>query len=151
MRNANLVIGLGNTLMGDDGIGCRVAERLSTDPRLREDTDVVCAGTDLLGCDSSIEGRRHVVIVDAMLDGSRPGVVTVHDDVAKLDDGGQHAHHFSVASAVRVFEAIYPVRFTLVTVAIESAEAGAGLSEPVESAIPEIVDRVLSTLSVNVG
>ena len=65
-----LVIGLGNPLMGDEGVGCHVADRLAADPRLPEHVEVISGGTDLLRYADRMEGRGRVVIVDAIQDGA---------------------------------------------------------------------------------
>ena len=53
----HLVIGLGNPLVGDEGVGCLLAERLASDPRLPEDIEVIDGGADLLGCADRMSGR----------------------------------------------------------------------------------------------
>jgi len=58
-----VVIGLGNPLMGDDGIGWHVAERLATDPRLPSGVEAIQGGTDLLRCAARIEGRRRAILI----------------------------------------------------------------------------------------
>ena len=70
-----LVIGLGNPLMGDEGIGWHVAERLSADPRLPAGAKVICGGTDLLRYADRIEESRRVIVVDALRDDAEPGSV----------------------------------------------------------------------------
>jgi len=147
----NLVIGLGNSLMGDDGIGCYLAERLAADERLPADTDVVCAGTDLLRCAGDMEGRHRVVLLDATLGDGEAGAVTVYTDPPlELEEAQGHAHHPSVLQSVRLLQMTSPslstVRFTLVLIAIESARVRAELSPALMAKVPEILDRVLETL-----
>ena len=60
----NLVLGLGNPLMGDDGIGCVLAERLASDPRLPADTEVLVAGSDLLRFAGRMEYRQRVILIE---------------------------------------------------------------------------------------
>ncbi|NIV31968.1 MAG: hydrogenase maturation protease, partial [Anaerolineae bacterium] len=52
-----LIIGLGNPLRGDDGIGVRVVQMLA-DEALPESVEVVEGGTLGLGLVSLMEGRR---------------------------------------------------------------------------------------------
>ena len=143
----NLVIGLGNPLLGDEGIGCCVADRLAADPRLPDDTDVLCGGTDLLRYADQMKGRRRVILVDAMLDASEPGSVSVLEDpFPELEDSRQHAHHLSLVQAVQLLRIASPslqaVRFTLVAVAIESANINSELSPPLAAKMPEVLQRV---------
>ena len=71
-----LIVGLGNPLMGDDGVGAVLAESLAG----RADADVLIGGTDLLRCAAQIEGRERVILIDAVI-GDTPGeiIVTARD------------------------------------------------------------------------
>jgi hydrogenase maturation protease len=147
----NVVIGLGNSLMGDDGIGCYLAAQLAADGRLPADTDVLCAGTDLLRRAGDMEGRRRVVLLDATLGDGEPGAVTVYvDPPPELEDGQGHAHHPSVLQTVRLLQMTSPslsaVRFTLMLIAIESAHVRAEISPALMARVPRILDRVLAAL-----
>ena len=59
-----LVVGLGNPLRGDDGVGVRVAQALA-ERDLPEGVEVVDAGMPGLGLVGLIEGCQHVLVVDA--------------------------------------------------------------------------------------
>ncbi|MGD0498460.1 MAG: hydrogenase maturation protease [Bryobacteraceae bacterium] len=138
-----LAIGLGNTLMGDDGVGCAVADRLAADPRLPDDVEVICGGTDLLRYAEAIEGRRRVVVVDAVQDGAEPGTVSVIGDA---DDRQEHAHYLSVGQAIKLLQMTTPARFTLLGVSVESVTVGEGLSPAVANCVDGIVERALEEL-----
>ena len=139
-----LVIGLGNSLMGDDGIGWHVAGRLAADPRLPAEVEAIQGGTDLLGCAGWIEGRQAVVVIDAIEDGGEPGGVSVLQ--GDLEERQEHAHHLSVAQAIKLLELITPARFTVLGVSIGAACLGEGLSPALAARLPAIVDRVLEEL-----
>ena len=139
-----LVIGLGNPLMGDEGIGWHVAGRLAADPRLPAGAEAITGGTDLLGCAGRIEGRQRVVVVDAILDDAEPGSVSV--GIGDLEERQEHAHHLSVAQAVKLLQLITPARFTVVGVSVRAASLGEELSPALAARLPAIVDRVLEEL-----
>lgn len=61
-----LLLGLGNPVMGDDGVAWHLLARLREDPRLPPDVEIAWGGTDLLGCAGLLEGRERVVLVDAV-------------------------------------------------------------------------------------
>jgi hydrogenase maturation protease len=136
-----LAIGLGNPLMGDEGIGWHVAGRLAADPRLPADVEAIAGGTDLLGCAAQIEGRQSVVIVDAMEDDAEPGRVAAVD--GKMEERQEHAHHLSVAQAVKLLQLITPARFTVLGVSVRAACLGEELSPAMAARLPAIVERVL--------
>lgn len=148
----NLIIGLGNPLMGDEGVGWHVVQLLACDPRLPHDTDVLPGGTDLLRWAGEIGGRRRVILVDALLDPAEAGAVTVfRNGFDELDGAWRHVHHVSLAQAVGLLRLAWPslasTRFTLVAVSINSAEFGGQLSPALAAALPGIADGVLRELT----
>ena len=144
-----LAIGLGNPLMGDEGVGWYVASRLASDPRLPAGAETIWGGTDVLRYAGQIEGRSRVILIDAVRDGAPPGTVAVFEDGAGLDDRQTNAHELSAVQAMRLLQVMMPVRFTLLGVSIWSATAGSKLSEAVEARMPAILDRVLEELGWN--
>ena len=146
----HLVIGLGNPLMGDDGIAFHLAERLRADPRLPPDAEVFWAGDDLVGCAERMMGRRRVTLLDAMLDPSEPGTLRVFDDFSALETQQQSAHQLSAAGALELLRIAYPalreVRFRLLAVTVSSAEMRPELSPGLAAKLPELLDQVLAEL-----
>ncbi|MDH3455656.1 MAG: hydrogenase maturation protease [Gemmatimonadota bacterium] len=138
-----LVIGLGNALVGDDGIGCRVVESLACDQGLRRRADFVVGGSDLLRWDELMEGRQRVVVIDALLSRGAPGAVAVYEEpFADIDDRWGHAHLPSAVQAVKLLKAVTPAlrgtTFTLIGIAVPELRHEATLS----AKVPEIADRI---------
>jgi hydrogenase maturation protease len=150
MRAPVLLVGLGNALAGDDGAGARVAALLAADPRLPGGVEALVAGTDLLRVSHALEGRQHVVLVDALEDPSRPGAVTVHTDADEFDERQGHAHHLSAVQALDLLRCVVPglgeVPCTWISVAIGEARLSHELSPAVAAAFPELLETVLRTL-----
>jgi hydrogenase maturation protease len=144
-----LVIGLGNTLMGDDGVGAEVARRLAHDS-LPADVEVIEGGPDLLRWQDEMHGRRRVVLLDAVLEDGPPGNLQLFEDCGGLDGAQHNAHHLSAAQAVQLLQCAYPplraVRFTLIAITVASARIGTGLSPELTGRLPEIVDAVLRVM-----
>jgi hydrogenase maturation protease len=119
-----LVIGLGNPLVGDDGVGCRLVRRFARDPVFRQQAEFVVGGSDLLRLSHLLEGRERVVLIDAMMDEAlEPGTVSVHDEPFDLlEDRWEHAHHPSAVQAVRLLKLTSPrlqkTAFTFIGVAV---------------------------------
>jgi len=147
-----LAIGLGNPLMGDDGVGCVVADRLASDPRLPPCAEVICGGSDLLRYAGQMEGRSRVVVIDALQTDTEPGSVLLFEGARSGPDGPQfeerqdQAHHLSAIQAMKLLEMIQSVSCTLFGISISSAAVGTGLSPRVEARLPEILERVLLEL-----
>jgi len=150
----HLVIGLGNCLMGDEGVGWHIIDRLIGDPRLPEDTELLWGGTDLLACAGQIEGRRRITLVDALLDPSQVGSVTVfgdEDGLRELEDRQGHVHHLSLTQAIQLLWIASPAfpkpRLRLIGVCIDSASMQLELSPPLAARLPQILERVLEELA----
>lgn len=71
-----VVLGVGNVLMGDEGVGVLVARHL-TDSGAAGDIEVVDAGTGGFHLLEYFQDYDRVVLVDATLDGQAPGSVSV--------------------------------------------------------------------------
>jgi len=148
-----LAIGLGNPLMGDDGVGCAVAERLACDPRLPEYAEVICGGSDLLRYAGEMEGRDRIVVIDAIQSDTEPGSVEIFEgagsglDDRQLDESQDHVHNLSAVQAIRLLEMLKSVRCTLVGISISSVTVGAGLSPTLDARMPAILDNLLQELS----
>lgn len=70
-----VVIGLGNPLMGDDGLGIAVVQRLLAQWELPPDLEVVDGGTWGLNLLPVIESARRVLLVDAIDVAEPPGTL----------------------------------------------------------------------------
>jgi hydrogenase maturation protease len=76
-----LVLGAGNILLSDEGIGVRVVEALQQRYRVPEEVEVLDGGTCAMDLLDVIAGRDHLILVDAVDTGSPPGTL------ARLTDG----------------------------------------------------------------
>jgi len=142
-----LAIGLGNPLMGDDGVGWYIAERLAGDPRLPSDMEVIQGGTDLLRCSDRMEGRTRIFLIDAMQSDAEPGIVSVVESGPDtLVHAQENAHQLSVAAAVNLLQLTVSASFTLLVVAIPVVRAGYELSSSMSARMPVMVERVLQEM-----
>jgi hydrogenase maturation protease len=150
-----LVLGLGNPLRGDDGIGPRVVEQLKQHglPVAVEALDAGAAGLDLLylltepGAGGG-HGPRRVIIVDAADAGLEAGhFARFTPEQAELmgaaEGAGSHeAGLAEVLALARVLERPLP-EIVIFGVQPGSLEWGTGLTSKVEAAIPLLVGAVL--------
>lgn len=147
----HLVIGLGNTLMGDDGVAAHLLEALRQDPRLPEDVELYWAGADLLDQADSMMDRARITLIDAMLEPSCAGRLLVFkDDLSGLVSEHQGAHQMAVVGAVELLRLLYPplreIRITLLAVAVDSAAVTLDLSPGLAAKFPQLVEDVLRRL-----
>lgn len=142
-----LIIGYGNTLRSDDGLGWHAAARLAEDPRLRR-AQVLWQHqlTPELAVD--VSEASLVVLVDISV-GDEAGAISVR----RLDPtpGAESAwsHHIEpaalVALARELWSASPPVY--VVSVGAASLDVGDRLSPAVERALPAVVDAVVAIVA----
>lgn len=147
----HLVIGLGNPLMGDEGVAFHLLGALRRDPRLPEDVEVLWGGADLLGCADKMIGRTRITLLDALLDPSQPGALCVFDgDFSALESRQPSAHQLSAVGAIELLRitdpALRDVRFKLLAVAVSSAEMRPELSPALAARLPQLLEQVLKEL-----
>jgi hydrogenase maturation protease len=75
MRNSVIVIGLGNPLMADEGIGVRVVERLAAQARRFPGITFLDAGTSGMVALHAMAGHRKAIFVDCARMGESPGTI----------------------------------------------------------------------------
>jgi hydrogenase maturation protease len=147
-----LIVGFGNTLRRDDGVGVRAAELLAADPRLAGRQVQIRAAYQLLPEMALDMGAVSLVIfVDADLRGL-PGSIEVRpieagapatDPDAQAEPGAS-SHHVGGGELVALASALTGHRPEAVHVGIGIAdtELGEGLSPAVEAALPRVVEVV---------
>jgi hydrogenase maturation protease len=75
MKKETIVLGLGNVLMGDEGIGVRIVEKLESVCGRYPETDFVDAGTGGMNVLHLMAGRKKAVIVDCCVMGAEAGTM----------------------------------------------------------------------------
>lgn len=146
-----LVLGLGNPLRGDDGVGVHVAQQLLKG-RLPGDVEVADGGTQGLGLVALLEGRRRAIVVDAADMGRAPGeVVRFVMEEARLlgeDDGHFSVHEAGLREALLLAQALGTLPDEVVLFGVQPAgvEWNTGLSPQVEAAVPDLIEAVLQEM-----
>jgi len=144
-----LILGAGNTLAGDDGVGVEVARVLVGDPRLPPGTDVVPVGGDLLRAADLMRERRVVVVIDAIMGDAPPGTVELFErDLRVLEERQGHAHHLSVPQALELLRTVSGVlegtEVIVVGVVVGEVHHGPQLTEELAAHVPAIADEVVA-------
>ncbi len=75
MTKETIVLGLGNPLMGDEGIGIKLIEMLQSASGDFPEADFVDAGTGGMSLLHLISGRRKAVIIDCCIMGTEAGTI----------------------------------------------------------------------------
>ncbi|NNE02582.1 MAG: hydrogenase maturation protease [Eudoraea sp.] len=142
--NSILVMGVGNYLMGDEGIGVHLIQALSKS-ELPPYVDILDGGTGgflLLSC---FEAYKTILFVDATLDGKKEGTISlIQPKFASDFPSALSVHDVGLKDMI---EAVYLMDHIpdihLFTVSIEQiTPMTIGLSNKVEKAIPELIKRI---------
>ena len=75
MKKRTVVLGLGNPLMADEGIGVYLIERLARSAEQWPEVDFVDAGTGGMSVLHLIEGRAQAIVIDCAFMGQPPGTL----------------------------------------------------------------------------
>ncbi|MDD5459439.1 MAG: hydrogenase maturation protease [Phycisphaerae bacterium] len=70
-----IVLGLGNPLMADEGIGIALISKLQTQADKFGDVEFVDAGTGGFNLLHYLDGRKKAIIIDCALMGTQPGTI----------------------------------------------------------------------------
>lgn len=150
-RAPKLLLGIGNVLYGDDGLGVRAAEVLAS-LSLPAEVEVVDAGTIGVELAYLIEHRELLVVVDAVDAGAEPGTIlrSEPEELTPLVRTGLSVHDLHLLDAVAHTQALgtSPGRVIIYAVQAEDLSLGIGLSPPVERALPRVIDLVLAELGL---
>ena len=140
-----LVIGVGNTLRGDDGAGPAVIAALEA--RGLPGAQLMTCQGDGLQLLETWKCASKVVLIDAVMAGGKPGAVYRFDAIAQAlpaDLSFSSTHAFGVAEAIELARALDQLPQHIVIYAVEGEHFAAGerLSPQVERALGEVVERV---------
>ena len=153
--SSTLVLGMGNPILSDDGVGLLVADRLRESP-LPQDVEVALSEVGGLRLLELVRGFTRVIIIDALRSpaesGRHPGEVYRYE--AKDFKGGHRygsAHSIGLDTALEIGHKLgydMPGEVTVFAIEAEDVETfGEELSPPVAAA----AERVFALVREEVG
>jgi hydrogenase maturation protease len=146
------VVGAGNLLLGDEGVGVHVVEALNKE-YVPPFVTIVDAGTALVDILGSLRGYERILLVDALRAGGSPGSL-YRFELGQLQERaakGQlimslHQTGLLQALALARFRGLKPDSITVIGVEPECLEAGIELSETVSRRVPDVCHLVLEEI-----
>lgn len=154
-----LVVGLGNPIVGDDGVGWRVAERILQQMQESgikpDDVDIECLAVGGLRLMEFMVGYDYAIVIDMLTTGKRcAGYVSCFplEDLPDLTAGHiTSTHDASLQSALKLGQELgLHLPQKIVVVGIEANNCYnfcEELTSPIEAAIPQAVQVVIQLLS----
>ncbi len=146
-----LVLGIGNLVMSDDGIGVRVVQLLAERYRVPAGVTVLDGGTLGLDLLPRLEGVERLLVVDAVETGEMPGTVVrlTGDDVPIVLETKVSPHQMGLKDllAISRLQGTTPPEMVLLGVQPQCIELGMELSPAVEAGLETLLEMVLRELA----
>jgi hydrogenase maturation protease len=144
------LIGLGNLLMQDEGVGVRAVQALEEGWELPPELQVVDGGTSGLDLLPYIEGRDRVLFVDAVNFNREPGYIGVLEDreipvLFATKDSLHHLGLMDVLAAAQLLE-VSPREVCLIGIQPQSLETGLELSPLLQGKMALLLERIIGKL-----
>jgi hydrogenase maturation protease len=148
-----LILGIGNSILGDDGVGVKAARELA---QLVKDknTDVTWANVDGLNLLDFILEYDRLIVIDAMVT-ERGEVGEIYrlkpEQTCPPSGSAISPHHFNLVTTLEIGKKLFPNRMprevTVYAVGTqEAAEVTEEMTDAVETAIPKVVACVLEEI-----
>jgi hydrogenase maturation protease len=141
------IAGIGNVLMGDDGIGPYVARVLEAQYDF-EGAQVCDLGTPVLDFADHLDGSETIVIIDAVENDKAPGSITLYSKDDMLQNGvpvrtDPHSPALSEMMLRAEFTGIGPKDAILIGITAKSCEYYEPITAEVKQAVPAAIEKVL--------
>jgi len=148
---STLVLGLGNLVHADDGVGVHAVHCLQKDERVPPGVVLLDGGTQGLALLPYLSGVDRLLVIDAVDVGEQPGTV-IRLEGAALDrlPGKASVHQLGFADLMTALKLLgEPPRETVVIgVQPQSTDWSADLTLPVSTSLPGAVDAVIDQLII---
>ena len=147
----SLVVGVGNLLCTDDGVGIHVIERLDALHRGVETIDAAMGSIEII---EAMRGYDRAIIVDAIQTGADPGDIhRVNLAAGEKPPRLTHSHGTDILTTIQLGYRLYagemPREITLIAVEAEDTTTISDKLTPmVEKAVTEVINIILGLVGV---
>ena len=147
-----LVIGVGNRILSDEGVGVHVIERLLAGYTIPKDVLLLDGGTLGLDLLYYLQGVENLLLVDAVELRKEAGTLVrmVNNEVPAFLSMKMSPHQVGIPDmlAVAKMKDLYPQNVILWGVEPDSLDLGMDLSPTVEAMVPVLMDEVIKQLEI---
>jgi hydrogenase maturation protease len=155
-KSGTLVLGVGNTILTDEGIGPWVVERLQELNPEAPGVTWMDGGTLSFSIAASVEDAEYLIVVDATELKSEPGTVKVFVDAEMdriLSQHGRSVHEVGLMDLMNMarFAGLMPQRRALVGIQPQIIDWGTEPSPRVAAAVPEAAQAVADLIKAWTG
>ncbi len=145
-----VVLGIGNILLSDEGVGVRAVEALRQRFELPADVEVIDGGTSAMELLDDLSRAKLLIVVDAVKSG-RPPASIVHlsgDEVPVFFRSKLSPHQIGLSDVLASLELLgeAPQETIIVGVQPVTLSLGMELSGEVKAILPEVLELVVADL-----
>lgn len=141
-----LLIGLGNVLLSDEGVGVHILRQLERAYRFEPTITLIDGGTSGLDLLPLFAEYRRILMIDAIACDAAPSHITVWRDaeIRRALNPKLSVHHLGISDLLALVELLdySPHEIVLVGIVPESLELGVELSPTVARVIPAVIAQV---------
>jgi hydrogenase maturation protease len=149
-RSGTTVIGAGNPIVGDDGIGIAALDLVRRNWRLDDQVELVDGGTWGMNLLPLIESTDRLLILDAVRAGGQPGDVVrlEREDLPRFLSLKLSPHQIDLREVLALAELrdTLPRDILVLGIQPERIEMGIGLSAAVQASLDDLVQRAIQQL-----
>jgi hydrogenase maturation protease len=146
-----IVLGIGNVLLSDEGVGVHAVKALVQQYNLGKDVEVVDGGTTGMELLPDLEGADHLVVIDAIRAGQpRASVVRLEGDQVPAFFKTKISPHqvgLSDVLAALAFKGHAPAHVVLIGVQPVTLSLGMNLSPEVNARLDDVLTLVVRELA----
>jgi hydrogenase maturation protease len=143
-----LVLGIGNLLLSDEGAGVKAVEELQNRYDCSDAVEIVDGGTSGSELLSYFDDRSHILIIDAVKTGNKPGTIVRVDDPPAFFQKKISPHQIGLADVLGLAAITdnLPRNITLFGIEPKQLSTGLDLSPEVARNLSRLVDMVVAEL-----
>ena len=142
-----LVLGIGNILLRDEGVGVRAIEAMQ-DMELPTDVELLDGGTSGVDLVDELADRRRVIVIDAVRADCKPGTIlrlTAKDLMQKASESIS-LHEFGLLETLIAAKHLgcAPQEVAIFGIQPKDISPGLELSKEVTKVLPKVIELVLA-------
>jgi hydrogenase maturation protease len=147
-KNKVLILGVGNLLLKDEGIGVHVVRALE-EKEFPPEVDIVDGGTATMDLLSVIYESEHIIVIDALKAGGEPGTIyrCLPEDLIDTSDRPLSLHQLGLLDVLGMARQLGG-KAAVVIIGAEPKEISLGLelTEELQATVPKVIKAVKKEL-----
>lgn len=153
------ILGFGNPVRSDDGVGCYVVEELKKHLSDQENLSILDMGTSAFEVLFQLQGHSRIIFVDAVINTGEPAGTLYKlpaEEVAAAiqDDPMVFLHSLkwdqALSYAKKIMRESFPTDLSVFLIAVDDTRLEVGLSDPVREAGLKVVELIRQELAAEV-